>query len=324
MIARRITETCPYCFLCHFDIRCPFSPSQNRLLDALESGEYQRPALPSRGSPQAQNLPKSTTLAFQKGGHQRPVSAPSVNRVATPWGSREPAYRNTSRRKVAKRPATASGASEQSKSEHGNHTVSNSELDTSLGDEAFPQNGSPQTVVSGVQDVAPKANVQTRSPQARHQFQDPDLAQDAALKAEKLGEQAPRSPGVIKRSATWAQPAKSRSSGGSPQERRERMEAIVRSKSEGSLQSRRSRSNLQEQPVIKEKHPRLRLSSAQRARSAMGCRPGPMYAQSEQIGEIPQDVFTMQVATRRKETRFVNVEPPRSMERLTMSSKEIR
>jgi hypothetical protein len=49
-----------------------------------------------------------------------------------------------------------------------------------------------------------------------------------------------------------------------------------------------------------------------------------MYAQSEQIGEIPQDAFTMQVATRRKETRFVNVEPSWSMERLSMASKEVR
>merc|ERR1719329_1735824 len=69
-------ETCPYCLLCHTTLYCPFSPSQNALLDGP-------PARPKSSTSRRSSRCDSTgkTLAFSKskkgGKGRRPASAPA-------------------------------------------------------------------------------------------------------------------------------------------------------------------------------------------------------------------------------------------------------
>merc|ERR1711865_491424 len=69
-MTRPLPPTCPCCLLCHGDIRCPSSPSQNKLLDQLNC-EHHKAMNPKHKKRMAK------PLAFKSSSLKRPESAPA-------------------------------------------------------------------------------------------------------------------------------------------------------------------------------------------------------------------------------------------------------
>lgn len=69
-MTRPLPPTCPCCLLCHGDIRCPSSPSQNKLLDQLNS-EHLKAMSPKHRKRMAK------PLSFKVSSLKRPESAPA-------------------------------------------------------------------------------------------------------------------------------------------------------------------------------------------------------------------------------------------------------
>lgn len=313
--------TCSYCLLCHADIRCPFSPSQNRILDGLPPLVDERSTVRYKRGGQAS--PMGKPLAMKNGRHQRPVSAPApVARGGAHSQVQEPMLMQS-----AFRGRTLGDTGRIVRKGRAKSDAENADAAINLRD----ADG------SGILEVASRrleSDENNEGPAARpvgeaagrrtgqlDELDDLSWVGNDDVQADGAGSVSVSTPTSHAMKMIGARPATASTCTSTPHAMR-RLEGDRWDKTDRGGRATTSKSTGKAPDRSKWDLPeRLQGSSARRARSAMGTRADPAYVNCEYVHPDLADTLTLKISTRRKETRFFQVAAQRQASKGSMRSK---